>query len=46
MRTVSGFIRTEDERIWFWISWWHEDVEPALSRLAPTESRRHVPLAA
>ena len=25
MRTVSGFIRTHDQKIWFWISWWDEE---------------------
>jgi hypothetical protein len=48
MRTISGFIRTRDEKIWFWISWWDFDVEPTLSRLigAPAESRRHMSMAA
>jgi len=25
MKTISGFIRTEDEKIWFWITWWEDD---------------------
>jgi hypothetical protein len=28
MRTVAGFIRTRDTKIWFWISWWDESVDP------------------
>ena len=25
MRTVHGFIRTQDEKIWFWISCWNDE---------------------
>jgi hypothetical protein len=25
MRTVSGFIRTDNQKIWFWISFWDDE---------------------
>jgi hypothetical protein len=35
MRTVHGYIRTADEKVWFWISWWDEEpIDPVELPLA------------